>query len=106
MYPQMGNGNFVMYKGRGEIYNYDFEMKTRDHKLLRKRFAFGGATVNPAGARINPEKCISCGICKKACTFKAIVEGTPYTVNPERCDDCGSCMLACPKNAIEQSLVI
>jgi len=101
-YPAMAEGNFVIYKAKGEIFDVDFEGVHRDHKLLRTRFSYGGATYNPAGVSIN-EKCISCGICKKVCTFKAIEEGTPYKVISERCDDCGSCLLACPVDAVELS---
>ncbi len=105
MYPAMANGNFIIHRAKGEIFDYDFSKKTRDNKVLRTRFAFGGAIANPAGPRIT-EKCISCGICKKICSFNAIVEGRPYSVNPAYCDDCGSCILACPKNAIEESLTL
>ncbi|MFT5875228.1 MAG: ferredoxin [Clostridium sp.] len=67
------------------------------------RFSFGGMPYNPAGVRIT-DKCVSCGICKKVCSFKAIKEGNPYKVIGERCDDCGSCMIACPVGAINESL--
>ncbi len=103
-YPAMANGNYIIHKAKGEIYDFDFEKSKRNHKLERLRFSFGGASFNLAGVRIN-ENCISCGICKKTCSFNAIIEGTPYSVNPERCDDCGSCLLACPKQAIEESLI-
>ncbi len=105
MYPAMANGNFIIHRAKGEIFDYDFSKKTRENKVLRTRFAFGGAVANPAGPRIT-EKCISCGICKKVCSFKAINEGRPYSVNPAHCDDCGSCILACPKNAIEEALTL
>lgn len=91
---------FCIHKGKGEIFDYDFEMEHRDHKLLRTRFAFGGETVNPSGARIDPEKCIACGLCQDTCTFKAIEEGDTFRVIGERCDECGSCMLVCPEEAI------
>jgi ferredoxin len=80
---------FCIFKGKGEVFDYDFEMENRDHKLLRKRFAFGGETVNDAGVRIDPDKCIACGECYEVCTFNAIVEGEPYKVNGEHCDECG-----------------
>lgn len=102
-YPAMADGNFVIYKAKGEIFDVDFGEIHRNHKLLRTRFSFGGMSYNPAGVRIN-DKCISCGKCKKVCTFKAIEAGPPYKVIPERCDDCGSCMLACPVGAIDKSL--
>ena len=97
---------FSIFKGKGEIYDFDFEMETRDHKLLRTRFAFGGETYNQAGSRINPEACIACGECSKICTFKAIIPGEPYRVDGSRCDECGSCILACPQEAIELSSTI
>jgi len=43
-YPAMTNGNFVMYRAKGEIFDADFKMEHRDHKVLRTRFAFGGAS--------------------------------------------------------------
>lgn len=103
-YPAMGEGNFVLHSFKAEIFDVDFGFINRDHKLQRTRFAFGGATFNPAGVRIN-DNCIECGACEEACSFSAIEAGTPYRCNPERCDDCGSCILACPADAIEESLV-
>lgn len=97
---------FCINKGKGELYDYDFEMEKRGHKLLRKRFAFGGEVVNSAGMRIDPEKCIACGECFEACSFKAIKEGEVYSVNGERCDECGNCINACPVEAINVSLTM
>lgn len=91
---------FVLFKAKGEVYDYDFEMKYRDHKLLRTAFSYGGSTLKPAGLRIN-DNCIGCGSCEKVCTFKAISEGTPYRINGERCDECGNCHEVCPANAID-----
>ena len=98
--------NLIMYKGRGEIYDFDFEMVNRDHKLLRKRFSFGGAEYNPPGNIILAERCTGCGACHEVCTFKAIEPGSPYTMRGERCDECGSCVLACPEDAIIQPKTI
>ncbi len=102
-YPAMAEGNFVMYRAKVEIYDADFEMEHRDHKLQRTRFAFGGKSFNPGGVRIT-DKCIECGACREVCSFKAIEAGTPYRCNPERCDDCGSCIRVCPVDAILESL--
>jgi len=101
-YPAMKEGNFVIYKAKGEIFDYDFECKTRDHKVLRKRFQFGGMHYNEAGPTIT-DRCIECGKCFKNCTFKAIEKGSPYRILSERCDDCGSCIMTCPVDAIEVS---
>lgn len=97
--------NLVMYRGKGEIYDFDFEMVNRDHKLLRKRFAFGGEEFNPPGSVIT-DKCTECGTCYETCTFKAIEPGSPYRVIGERCDECASCILVCPEEAIEQPKTI
>jgi ferredoxin len=101
-YKAMRQGNFRMYKAKGELFDYDFEMVNRDHKLLRTRFAFGGATYNKVGPTIT-NKCIECGACLRGCSFKAIEAGSPYRIRPERCDDCGDCMTNCPVDAIELS---
>lgn len=104
-YPSMKKGNFVIHMAKGEIFDFDFEMVNRDHKVLRERFSFGGMTYNEAGPRIS-DACIECGACLKVCSFKAIVPGTPYKVNSSKCDDCGSCIEACPVNAIDVSMPI
>ena len=97
---------FCIFKGKGEIFDFDFEMENRDHKLLRTRFAFGGETFNAAGAIIDPEACIACGECFDVCSFKAIIPGEPHTVDGSRCDECGSCFQVCPQDAIRLSKVI
>ncbi|WP_291327424.1 4Fe-4S binding protein [Desulfovibrio sp. UCD-KL4C] len=97
---------FCIFKGKGELYDYDFEMENRDHKLLRERFAFGGETFNTSGARIDPAKCIACGECFEVCSFKAIEPGDVYRVRNERCDECGSCILACPHEAIDLPMTL
>jgi ferredoxin len=97
---------FCIFKGKGEIFDFDFEMEERDHKLLRTRFAFGGETFNEAGARINPDECIACGECFDACSFKAIIPGEPYQVDGSRCDECGSCFQVCPQDAVKVSKTI
>ncbi len=90
---------FVLYKGHGEIYDYDYAMKNRDHKLLRIPFSFGGAPLMQAGLHIE-ETCIACGACFKACSYKAIVQGAPHHILRERCEECGNCLTVCPQDAI------
>ena len=94
---------FVLHKAWGECYDYDYKMVTRDHKLLRDRFCWGGAECEEPGLRIDPDACISCGNCFDACSFKAIVPGEggeAYRIRGERCDECGNCYHACPAGAI------
>ncbi len=97
---------FCIHKGRGEIFDFDFEMEKRDHKLLRTRFAFGGESYNEAGMQIDTEKCIGCGECYEVCTFKAVEEGESYSINGSRCDECGSCAKVCPVGAVTPALTI
>jgi uncharacterized pyridoxamine 5'-phosphate oxidase family protein/Pyruvate/2-oxoacid:ferredoxin oxidoreductase delta subunit len=96
---------FCVYKGKGEIFDFDFEMEYRDHKLLRTRFSFGGERYNEPGVIITNE-CTGCGECEKVCTFKAIEPGEPYRIIGSRCDECGSCFQVCPQDAIELSKTI
>ncbi len=92
---------FCIYKGHGEIYDFDYEKEHREHKLIRERFAFGGAAIVPWGARIDAERCIACGECAEACTFNAILaDKKTYRCQPQYCDECGSCALVCPQAAI------
>ncbi|WKY42932.1 4Fe-4S binding protein [Eubacteriaceae bacterium ES2] len=101
-YPAMKDGNFMIDAAKIEIYDYDFSCIHRDHKLLRKRFSFGGYPYNEAGPRIT-DKCIECGECYRNCSFKAIEIGSPYKINGSKCDDCGNCVMACPVAAIKLS---
>jgi len=90
---------FVIYKGHGEIYDYDYEMEKRDHKIERERFAFGGEEIVAPGLSITGD-CTGCGACLERCSFKAIEEGTPYRILGNRCDECGDCYNACPVGAV------
>lgn len=52
-------------------------------------------------ARIQPEKCENCGICRDICRFDAVCEGDPCPViNPLKCEGCKACVAFCPANAI------
>jgi uncharacterized pyridoxamine 5'-phosphate oxidase family protein len=88
---------FHLYKGKGEIFDLSLRPPRRD------RFAFGGATVNPPGYRIN-ENCTACGLCRESCPVGVISEGDIFSVNGNSCLECGICAEICPENAVEQSL--
>lgn len=91
---------FVIYRAKGEIFDYDFEKIHRDHKLERIRFNFGDFPIVKPGLTIT-DKCIGCGKCSQSCSFDAIYQnGAKYTINGNRCDECGNCFLICPVNAI------
>lgn len=90
---------FVLHRFHGELYDYDYAMVNRDHKLQRERFAFGGDAFEEPGLSIN-DSCVSCGACLETCTFKAIVAGEPFAILGERCDECGNCFHVCPAGAV------
>ena len=53
---------------------------------------------------IDPEKCKSCGMCKRACPADAISgeRGVPYSIDPEKCVKCGACYATCKFGAISK----
>ena len=53
-------------------------------------------------AKINVDKCISCGICQQHCRFDAISEKDGiYEVDPFACEGCSVCEAFCPVEAVE-----
>ena len=52
---------------------------------------------------VDEEKCVSCGLCAKACVAEAISgeqKGRPYFIDRQKCLKCGACVAKCPKEAI------
>jgi len=98
-YPAMTT--FCLYQAAGEVFDFDFAMEKRDHKLKRTRFTIGGMAYPFRGVRILDD-CIGCGECYEGCSFKAISESAgKYVIDSSRCDVCGDCSTICPANAIE-----
>jgi uncharacterized pyridoxamine 5'-phosphate oxidase family protein len=85
---------FRLCRGKGEIFDLSVEPPKR------KRFAFGGETVNPAGYRIN-SRCTACGLCLDACPVDVISEGDVYQIDSGHCLECGRCAEVCPEDVIE-----
>ena len=60
-------------------------------------------------ARIDPDKCTACGLCRRLCRFDAISPGGPaghrasrtFYVDPSACEGCGVCSHFCPLQAID-----
>ena len=98
-YPAMTT--FCLYRAWGEVFDFDFEMKHRSHKILRTGFCFGGEHIPFRGVRIT-EECIFCGECWEKCSFKAIYQkDEQYIIDHTKCDACGDCYTVCPASAIE-----
>ncbi len=92
---------FCITSGRGDIFDYDFEKISRENKLERIYFSYNNMEMKFSGLKLDNEKCISCGKCKKKCSFLAIdEENGSYSINKYRCDECGDCYLVCPVQAI------
>jgi ferredoxin len=98
-YPAMTT--FCIYSAWGEVFDFDFEMEHRSHKLLRTGFSFGGRQIPLRGMRIT-EECTACGECREGCSFKAIdQDGDTFIIDHTKCDVCGDCYTICPNDAIE-----
>ncbi len=53
-------------------------------------------------AKINSEKCISCGMCRDVCRFDAVeITDEIYTIDEFACEGCGLCEFICKSDAIE-----
>jgi NAD-dependent dihydropyrimidine dehydrogenase PreA subunit len=52
--------------------------------------------------KINPDVCVSCGVCKENCPVECIKEADgKMVINADECVDCGTCAANCPVNAID-----
>jgi ferredoxin len=93
---------FCITSGRGDIFDFDFARETRDTKLNRSYFSFGGAEIKYKGLRIDQEKCIRCGTCEKGCSFLAAKQQDDghFEIDRGLCDECGDCVEHCPVNAV------
>ena len=62
-----------------------------------------GAQRSNYRAVIDPEECVSCGVCIERCPVNAIAEDENGKAKVERakCIGCGVCVIGCPTDAIE-----
>ena len=72
-------------------------------KVRMHDFGIMGMTV----PQFEPDRCVSCGACVKACRTKSVEALKPVNFRPQRdarrCIGCGECVLACPNAAWTRS---
>lgn len=49
-------------------------------------------------ARINPEMCIKCGLCREFCRYEGVNEN--YEIDPYNCEGCAVCTIVCSEKAV------
>lgn len=56
-----------------------------------------------ASIRIDPEKCVGCGLCLAVCPHQVIDlrDGRAGVRDRDACMECGACKLNCPAEAIQ-----
>ncbi len=62
--------------------------------------AMGNFSVEIVKGKIDPERCIICGLCENKCQKNAIQSDLVYSIN-NFCDGCGDCIDVCPTGAID-----
>jgi len=63
--------------------------------VVRERHDF----ISGHTARIDPERCTRCGLCREVCRWQAIDD--EFVVDSLACEGCGVCHYFCPEKAIE-----
>lgn len=72
--------------------------------LIKGSPSIGTTKLLITGHRVNTEKCISCGRCRRACTVNAI-DPEKGTVNTDKCIACLGCINNCPTGAVEMKFI-
>ena len=58
-----------------------------------------------SAAKIDQDKCESCGNCEQVCRYKAVeLKDGKYLIDPIACEGCKSCVYQCPYEAIHMEI--
>ncbi len=69
--------------------------------LLGQRLYFGWKTKKYTNRlKINPHKCIGCGLCKNLCPMSNITIKNGHAISSNKCTMCYRCISRCPEQAI------
>ncbi len=99
----------------GDAVLVDCDVDAADlHLVLAPRELETHSFVGGSKARIDPDRCIGCGVCLDNCRFGAILAeeaepgfwDPPLTVDPIACEGCGVCEHFCPENAVTLEPVV
>jgi MinD superfamily P-loop ATPase len=74
------------------------------HLLLQPEVKISEEFVGGRAARINPDLCNHCDMCREACRFTAITGA--HVVDSLACEGCGLCARICPAQAITMQPVV
>ncbi|ROQ93390.1 ATP-binding protein [Desulfosoma caldarium] len=84
----------------GKVVLCDADVDAADlHLVTRPRIVETHDFVSGHEAKIDPERCTQCGLCRQRCRFGAIDEA--FRVEPLLCEGCGVCAHVCPERAVK-----
>ena len=72
--------------------------------IIKGAPSIGTTKLLITGHRVNREKCIGCGRCRRACTVNAI-DPDRGTVDTDKCIACLGCINNCPAGAVEMKFI-